>query len=212
MVPLGQAKQEVPVGAPKAATQTVAGEPVATVGAGGEVEIDAPDKEQTFTASVEAGGKTLACTEAVTYYKPCRLSGLPEGRAHVKITGDTVLDRDMPISADGRTKLSVWHRGHGAEIAGGIMAAAGGGMLAFGFLNPPGLNDSGGGSSGTVALNIIMVTIGGIVALVGVPALIAGMVSSHDGVVIEAPGKAPEMAKAPALRWGGLAAPTTVTF
>ena len=83
------------------------------MGAGGGVmEIEVPEKDQKFQASIDAGGKTLTCAEPVTYYTPCRLSGLPEGRAHVKVTGDGTFDRDMAVSADGRTTLRLSHRGH----------------------------------------------------------------------------------------------------
>ncbi len=217
VVPLGQAKSEVPAGAPQATLKNMESAGVGVgVGAGGEVQIEASGREQTFTASVEAGGKTVSCAEAVTYYKPCRLSGLPEGRAHVTFGGESSFDRDIPVSADGRTTLKVWHRGHSAEIAGGVTLGAGVAAVAIGFLNGgfSSNTDANGNStnSGAVALNIVLVTVGATAALVGLPLGIAGLAASHDGVLIEAPGRAPEMASGRGLQWGGLAAPLTLRF
>ena len=208
VVPLGQAKQDVPAGAPAVAAQAAAG------GAGGEVEIDVPEKDQTFLASIEAGGQTFTCAQPVTYYKPCRLSGLPEGKARVKVTGVATFERDMPISADGRTKVSVSHRGHGQEIVSGVMTAVGGGMFAFGLLNGSGLSDNSdgtGSSGGTVALNVVFVTVGGILGVAGLLGAFAGLLSEHDSALVEAPGRSPETAST-GLTWGGLAAPTMVRF
>jgi hypothetical protein len=210
VVPLGEAKRETPAApAPAAKDQTGA---TAAVGAGGEVELTVPDKEYAFNVSVDAGGKTYTCSEPATYYKPCRLQGLPEGRAHVKISGTSTFERDIPVSADGRTNVQIAHRGASYEIVMASVTAVGGGMIAFGFLNGPGLSSSGSGSDGTVVLNIVLVTIGGTLALVGLPAFIGGLLSEHDAVVIESPGKGTEIAGKPRLEWGGLAAPTTWRF
>jgi hypothetical protein len=212
VVPLGQAKQEVPVGAPQAAQVAAGGE--STVGAAGDVEIDVPEKDQTFTASIEAGGKPFACPEPVTYYKPCHLSGLPEGEAHLKLTGTSVFDRDVPVTGYGRTKVAVAHRGIGEEVTGAVFTAVGGGMIAFAFLNGGGLNDkdASGNDNGSMAVNIVFVTIGGIFGLAGVLGLLGGVLTSHDSVNIEIPGKPAEQASQPALQWGGFAAPTTLRF
>jgi hypothetical protein len=208
VVPLGQAKQEVPAGAPQAALQVPVG--AAAVAAGGSVEIVIDDKDQTVSASVEAGGKTVSCTEPVTYYKPCHLSGLAEGKGHLKITGATSFERDFPVSADGSTTLKLWHRGGAEEILGGVMTALGGGATVFSLLNGPGLSTSGaGGGSG---LNIILFTTGIVVGGVGLPYLLLGLAASHDGLVIQAPGKMPEEARVPPLQWGGPLAPTTLRF
>src|SRR5208283_5061148 len=108
--PLGEAKRDTAVGA-AVPPPPAPGAATAVAGVGGEVELSVPDKDYTFQASVEAGGKTVACTGPVTYYKPCRLSGLPEGQAHVRVTGDSVFERDIPVSADGRTTVQILHRG-----------------------------------------------------------------------------------------------------
>ena len=209
VVPLGEAKREAPAApAPAAKDQAAA----ATVGAGGEVELTVPDKEYAFDVSAEAGGKTYTCSEPATYYKPCRLQGLPEGKAHVRVTGTSSFERDIPVSADGRTSVQIAHRGASYEVVMGSMTALGGGLIAFGLLNKPGLSSSNGGDDGTVVLNIVLVTIGGSLALVGLPAFIGGLAGAHDAMVIESPGKQMEIAGKPSLQWGGLAAPTTWRF
>jgi hypothetical protein len=208
VVPLGQAKQEVPAGAPQAALQAQTN--AAALAAGGAVEIVVIEKDQTFRASVEAGGKTISCADPVTYYKPCHLSGLAEGKGQLRVAGDSTLDKDFPISADGSTTLKLWHRGGGVEIAGGVMTAAGLGAVGFSLANGPGLSSSGAG--GINALNLIMLTSGIVVGVVGLPYLFAGLFSSHDGMIILAPGKGPEEARGPAVQWGGFADPTTLRF
>jgi hypothetical protein len=61
-------------------------------------------------------------------------------------------------------------------------------------------------------LNLLLVTIGGSVLLVTAPGGIAGWFTAHDGLLIETPGKASEMARGPQLEWGGPLAPTTIRF
>ncbi len=223
VVPLGEAKREVgPVGAPPPAA--VAGTPAA-LGAGGEVEISVPEREFSFQATVEAGGKTVRCDEPVTYYKPCRLSGLPEGRAHITLTGSSKFDRDFPVSADGRTSIQVLHRGSGTEIGLGVVAAIGAGATVFGLVYQGGVQagtgsvDSSGNTSNpsgasetSFLVNLLMVTLGGSALIIGLPGAISGAVSAHDGILIETPGKASEMASGPRFEWGGPLAPTTLRF
>jgi hypothetical protein len=211
VVPLGEAKRDAPAApAPAAKDQAAA----AAVGAGGEVELTVPDKEYAFNVSVEAGGKTFTCAEPATYYKPCRLQGLPEGKAHVKVGGTSTFERDIPVSADGRTSVQLVHRGASYEIAMGSLAAVSGGLVVFGLVNGPGLSGSGpsGSQDGAFVINITLVTIGGTLALLAIPGFIGGLLSSHDGMMIESPGKQMEVAGKPALQWGGLAAPTTWHF
>ena len=183
---------------------------------GGEVELSVPEKEMAFKASVEAGDKTLTCPQDVTYYKPCRLSGLPEGMAHVHITGTSTFDRDIPVSADGRTSVQILHRGHGQEVGTGVMVGLGGIALVFGLTYAPPGQSAGLGVSATdtgdFLLNVLMVTLGGSLILVGLPGMIAGSVSAHDGLLIDTPGKASEMARGPKLEWGGPLEPTTFRF
>jgi len=211
VVPLGEAKRDV--GPPGVAPPPAVAGVTAVPGAGGEVEISVPDKDYTFRASVEAGGKTVICDKPVTYYEPCRLSGLPEGKARVIVTGDATFDRDFPVSADGRTSLQLLHRNHSAEIVAGVMSVVGGGALAFGLLNGGGLSSGASASGGdTLLVNILMVSLGGTFLLLGVPGGLAGALSDHNGVMIETPGKPAEMAGAPHLEWGGPLAPTTIKF
>jgi hypothetical protein len=216
VVPLGEAKRDTAVGA--AAPPPPPGAPgaggstgmSALVGVGGEVELSVPEKEFSFQASVEAGGKTVTCPQAVTYYKPCRLSGLPEGQAHVHVTGSSTFDRDIPVSADGRTSVQILHRGHGQEVGAGVLAGVGGVAIVVGLvLNGGPGNDS---DTGLFLTDVLLLTLGGSLALVGLPSLIAGAASAHDGLLIETPGKASEMARGPQLEWGGPLAPTTIRF
>jgi hypothetical protein len=216
VVPLGEAKRDAtPAAGPAPAATATGGLGLvgtgAPVGAGGEVEISVPDKDYTFTASVEAGGKTFACDKPVTYYEPCHLSGLPEGKGHIKIGGESTFERDFPVSADGRVSLQLLHRGHSPEIVGGVMAGAGGGMLAFGLLYGGGVGGTANNADGGgLILDILMITFGGTFLLMGTVAGLAGTFSAHDGVMVEAPGKLGEMARGP--RWGGPLAPTTFTW
>ena len=197
------------------------------LGAGGEVEISVPEKELHLPATVEAGGKTFACDEPVTYYKPCRLSGLPEGRAHITLAGSSKFDRDFPISADGRTSLQVLHRGNGQEVGMGILTAVGAGATVFGLVYQGGVQAGAGNqtpdASGNVSnptgasetsflVNLLMVTLGGSALILGLPGAIGGAVSAHDAILIETPGKASEMASGAHIEWGGPLAPTTVRF
>jgi hypothetical protein len=209
VVPLGEAKREAPAG-PAAATkdQTAAG---AAVGAGGEVELTVPDKDYTFNVSVDAGGKTYTCSEPATYYKPCRVQGLPEGKARVKVSGTSTFERDIPVSADGRTSVQLVHRGGSYEIAMGSLAAVSAGLVVFGLVHGPGLSDPPGGS-GDFVLNLTLVTVGGTLALLAIPGFFGGLLSSHDGMMIESPGKQMEIAGKPSVQWGGPAAPTTWRF
>lgn len=213
VVPLGEAKREVkPTGAPPAGAEAAV---AAAIGAGGEVEISVPEKEFTFQATVEAGGKTVSCDEPVTYYKPCRLSGLPEGRAHISLTGSSKFERDFPISADGRTSLQILHRGNGSEVGMGIFTGVGAALTVFGLVYDGGFsNTTGGNSSDTTGflVQVLAVTLGGSIVLVALPGTLAGALSAHDGVLIETPGKASEMASGPKLQWGGPLAPTTIRF
>jgi len=182
-------------------------------GAGGEVEISVPDKEFTFQATIDAGGKTVSCSEPVTYYKPCRLSGLPEGKAHISVTGSSKFERDFPVSADGRTSIQILHRGNGSEVGMGIFTGVGAAMTVFGLVYNGGIQaGTVNGDDTSFLVNILMVTLGGSILLVGLPAALAGALSAHDGVMIEAPGKTAEMASAPRLQWAGPLAPTTFTF
>jgi hypothetical protein len=211
VVPLGEAKREAPaVPAPAAKDQAAA----AAVGAGGDVELTVPDKEYAFNVEVDAGGKTFTCSEPATYYKPCHLQGLPEGKAHVKVSGTSSFDRDIPVSADGRTSVQLVHRGSSYEIAMGSLLAVSAGLVVFGFTNGQGLSEasSSDGGSGTFVLNLTLVTVGGTFALLALPGMLGGIFSAHDGMVIESPGKQMEIASKPALQWGGLAAPTTWRF
>jgi hypothetical protein len=213
VVPLGEAKRDAPAApAPAAKDQAAA----AAVGAGGEVELTVPDKEYAFNVSVEAGGKTFTCSEPATYYKPCRLQGLPEGKAHAKVSGTSTFERDIPISADGRTSVQLVHRGSSYEIVMGSVLAVSAGMIVFGFTYSTGLSSgstpSGPVDSGTFVLNLTLVTIGGTFALLALPGMLGGIFSSHDGMMIESPGKQMEVASKPTLQWGGLAAPTTWHF
>ncbi len=219
VVPLGQAKRDTAVGAAKPPPAPTTGTPAdlatANPAAGGEVELTVPDKDMTFQASIDAGGKTFTCAEPVTYYKPCRLSGLPEGKAHVRITGESTFERDIPISADGRAAVQILHRGHATEIVGGVMAAVGGGMLAFSLVNGPGLsspNESSSGDDGAFITNILLFSFGTGLSVYGVLGLAYGGLSAHDGLLVAVPGKAAEMAGAPRLEWGGPLAPTTLRF
>jgi hypothetical protein len=210
VVPLGEAKHDAPAAAaPAAATKD---QTAAPVGVGGEVELTVPDKEYAFDVTVEAGGKTFTCSEPATYYKPCRLQGLPEGKAHAKVTGTSTFERDIPVSADGRTSVQLVHRGASYEIAMGSVLAVSAGLVVFGFANGQGLSDPPGGSSGTFVLNLTLVTVGGTFALLALPGMLGGIFSAHDGMVIESPGKQTEIAGKPSLQWGGLAAPTTWRF
>ncbi len=208
VVPLGEAKREAPaVPAPAAKDQAAA----AAVGVGGDVELAVPDKEYSFNVEVDAGGKTFTCSEPATYYKPCHLQGLPEGKAHVKVSGSSTFERDIPVSADGRTSVQLVHRGSSYEIAMGSLLAVSAGLVVFGFTYGPGLSDPPGGS-GDFVLNLTLVTVGGTFALLALPGMLGGIFSAHDGMVIESPGKQMEIASKPALQWGGLAAPTTWHF
>lgn len=212
VVPLGEAKRDVgPVGAPPPGA--VAGTPAA-LGAGGEVEISVPEKEFSFQATVEAGDKTVSCDEPVTYYKPCRLSGLPEGKAHISLTGSSKFDCDFPISADGRTSLQILHRGNGQEVGMGIATVIGAGATIFGLLYEGGFSGTtcpGCDTTGFI-IDLLAVTLGGSIVLLGLPGTLGGALSAHDGVLIETPGKASEMASGPRFEWGGPLAPTTVRF
>ena len=215
VVPLGEAKPTAPAAPPSVAKD----QPAATVGAGGDVELTVPDKEYTFNVSVDAGGQTFTCSEPATYYKPCHLKGLPEGKAHVKVSGTSSFERDIPVSADGRTSVQVVHRGVSYEIVMGSVLAVSAGLVVFGLTNGPngqGLSETTGtdgqSNNGNFVLNLTLVTIGGTFALLALPGMLGGLFSAHDGMVIESPGKTMEIAKKPALQWGGLAAPTTWHF
>jgi hypothetical protein len=214
VVPLGEAKRA----APAPAAQAASGQPdsgSAVAGAGGEVELSVPDKEYAFGVTVDAGGKTFTCEEPATYYKPCRLQGLPEGRAHVKVSGTSTFERDIPISADGRTNVQLVHRGPSYEIVMGSLLAASAGMIVFGLTFDGGFGSAttgASGDSGALVLNITMVTIGGSIALLALPGMLGGIFSAHDGMVVQSPGKEMETASKPGLQWGGLAAPTTWRF
>jgi hypothetical protein len=217
VVPLGEATRQTAVGAatpPPPAPGTAPTSPTATIGVGGEVELAVPEKDMTFQATVDAGGKTFSCPQAVTYYKPCHLSGLPEGEAHVHLSGTSAFDRVIPISADGRTNVQILHRGWGQEIGTGIAAVIGGGLVAFGFLNGAGLasQDSTGADNGSFALNVTLVTVGGVVAFYGLLYFTLGSVSAHDALMVEVPGKEKEVASEPGLRWAGPLSPTTFRF
>lgn len=211
VVPLGEAKRDAPA-APAAASKD---QGAAAAGVGGEVELTVPDKEYAFDVSVEAGGKTYTCSEPATYYKPCHLQGLPEGKAHVKVGGTSSFERDVPVSADGRTNVQLVHRGSSYEIVMGSVLAVSAGLVVFGLSNGQGLSDTGAngaGTNGDLVLNITLVTVGGTFALLALPGMLGGIFSAHDGMMIESPGKQMEVARRPALQWGGLAAPTTWHF
>jgi hypothetical protein len=214
VVPLGEAKRDAPAAPAPAAKDQAA----VTAGAGGEVELTVPDKEYAFDVSVEAGGQTFACSEPATYYKPCHLQGLPEGKAHVKVNGASSFERDIPVSADGRTSVQLVHRGHSYEVVMGTVLAVSAGLVAFGFANGQGLSDStppgapAGSGNPDFVLNLTLVTVGGAFALLALPGMLGGVFSAHDGMLIESPGKTMEMAGKPSLHWGGLAAPTTWRF
>ncbi len=231
VVPLGEAKRDTAVGAaapppppPGAPGAGGATGMSALVGVGGEVELSVPEKEYTFKASVEAGGKTVTCPQDITYYKPCRLSGLPEGSAHVHITGSSTFDREIPVSADGRTTVQILHRGHAQEATLSVFAAAGAVATLVGLTTSCGLQSQCGSTTdpatGAVTsndnpnflLNLLLVTIGGSVLLVTAPGGIAGWFTAHDGLLIETPGKASEMARGPHFEWGGPTEPTTFRF
>ena len=127
------------------------------------------------------------------------------------------------MSADGRTTIQILHRGHGQEATLSVLAAVGAGATIFGFVNGCGLSATCGpstDSTGTAIsnsnpdflLNLLMVTIGGSVLLVTAPGGIAGWFTAHDGLLIETPGKASEMARGPHFEWGGPTEPTTFRF
>jgi hypothetical protein len=222
VVPLGEAKAAAPVAPKPGAGDNAAA--AATLGAGGEVEISVPDKDFTFQASVQAGGQTYACKEDVTYYKSCRLTGLPEGRAHVSVTGSSKFEKDFPVSADGRTSLQILHRGSGAETGMAVMTGIGAAATVFGLVFDGGVQAGSGcadtqttgcnqnASDASFIANILMVSLGGSLVLLGLPGMIAGFASAHDAVMIQAPNKVPEMASGPHFTWGGPLEPTTFHF
>jgi hypothetical protein len=219
VVPLGQAKQEGSVGASAAAAQAVA--PPSPSGPGGEVVIDVVEQDQSWMASIEAGGQTFSCPDLVTFYKPCRLSGLPGGRARLKVTGTSTFERDVPVPESGRTTLNVWHQGHGLAIGMGIPAALSTGALVVGLLNGSGLNsnDANGNKNNSQGLNLALVLTGGTLAAIFVPLTAVFLFSTHNGVawtqlsvVGDADGDPLSTWPPPTLQWGGLAAPTTLLF
>ena len=215
VVPLGEAKPQAPAAAASAPAAKDQAAAAANVGVGGDVELTVPDKEYAFNVSVDAGGKTFTCSEPATYYKPCHLQGLPEGKARVKVSGTSSFERDIPVSADGRTSVQLVHRGSSYEIAMGSLLAVSAGLVVFGFANGSGLSDNtsaAGSDTGTFVLNLTLVTVGGTFALLALPGMLGGIFSAHDGMVIESPGKTMEIAGKPSLQWGGLAAPTTWRF
>jgi hypothetical protein len=95
----------------------------------------------------------------------------------------------------------------------GVYTGVGAAMTVFGFVFNGGIQaGTSNGDDTSFLVDILMVTLGGSIVLVGLPAALAGALSAHDGVMIEAPGRTPGMASGPRLRWAGPLAPTTFTF
>jgi hypothetical protein len=144
-----------------------------------------PHQAQSFGVTVEAGGTTKSCTDPVTYYKPCRIFDVPEGKAIVKVTGDSTFARDIKVEGEGRTRVVLARRGYSYEIVTGIMAAAGGGAVVYG------LTDSNGFQGTGHVLDIVLVTIGGTFLFIGGLGLVSGLVTPHDMMSVQSPAQAP---------------------
>jgi hypothetical protein len=160
--------------------------------ASGEVlHFVAQEQEQSFTVSVESGGVTKTCPAPVTYYDACTLTGLPAGRARLHLGGDAALDTDMKIEESGRAEVKLSHRGHGLEIGTDIAAGVGLGMVGYGLADSSFF--SGSGHVG----DIILVSLGGAIALVCLPGGIANWFTAHDWAYVERDGKPSELDAAP---------------
>jgi hypothetical protein len=213
VVPLGDAKRQA-AAPPKPGAPAEAGAVVPNTAVGGELAFEVPEKDNAFNVSVEADGKTLTCDKPVTYYQPCHLFDLHDGKAHVTVTGTSKFERDIRVTGDGRTSVQVLHRGHGQEIVFGLVSAVGLAAVAFSFANGEGLSSgTGGNPNPDFVLNLTALAVGAGFAVVFLPGFIGGLVSAHDGLMVNVPGsKGPEMAGIPTFQWGGLAAPTTLRF
>ena len=196
VVPLGQAIEATEA---RKAPTGVATEPAASHHTGGELKFEAPDQDQKFGVTVTAGGVTQTCAEPVTYYKPCRIFDVPEGKALVKVTGDANFERDIKVEGEGRTRVALAHRGWSYEITTGVLALGGGIAVAYGLSDSHGFQ--GTGQTG----DIILVTIGGTFLFIGGLGLLGALLSPHDQLAV-----LPTVQARPAAwRWS---APTTLHF
>ena len=198
VVPIGEATQEKPTcpeGMEWNGSQCVAGAAgvglagVGAAGSGGhgeELRFVAGERDQSFIVSVEAGGVTKTCAEPVTYYTPCKLTDLPPGRATLRVGGDAHLERDMKVEDSGHAEVTLSHRGHGAEIGLGITALVSGAAIAYGLVG--GFSET----DGNAALDIVLVTIGGVFALIAVPGSLGAWLGSHDGAYVQRAGNGSE--------------------
>lgn len=201
VVPLGQVKRAQPIVGPAPAPPPTAEAGAAApsnAGAPGEIELEVPDRDHSFDVTVIANGQTHTCPQPVTYFKPCRIESLPEGAAKVVVRGTSSFEREVRVSDDGRTKVQLLHRGNGGEIAAGIITLVGGGMVAFGLLNGGGLSSGDGGTRNpSLAINVVAVTLGATFGFVGLIGFLGGTFSAHDGLMVQNPGKTPELAVGP---------------
>ena len=96
----------------------------------------------------------------------------------------------------------------------GIATVIGAGATIFGLLYEGGFSGTTCSSCDTTGfvIDLLAVTLGGSLVLLGLPGTLGGALSAHDGVLIETPGKASEMASGPHIEWGGRSAPTTFRF
>jgi hypothetical protein len=97
VVPLGQAKQEGSVGASAAAAQAVA--PPSPSGPGGEVVIDVVEQDQSWMASIEAGGQTFVSRsrdflQAVPPLGATGRSGPPQGHRYLDVRAGRARPRE----------------------------------------------------------------------------------------------------------------------
>ena len=189
VVPLGQAKKDdhvCPVGMQWNGTQCVKGGEDATSGAphgsGEELRFEVGERDQKFTVEVESGGVTHSCAEPVTYHKPCKIFDVPDGPATVHVRGDVSFDREMKVEENGRADITIWNRGHGSDIGLGITLAVSGVLVVYGLVDSNGLSDIKGGGGGVV--DILAVTLGGVVGLVAAIGLPASLLSSHDMMTV----------------------------
>jgi hypothetical protein len=212
VVPLGQAKRDVPKpGEPQSPT------PAAPPPGGLTFEV--PDKDFSFNVSVDESGQTYACDKPVTYYQPCHLSGLKDGRAHVKVSGSSSFERDIRVSGDDKENVQVLHRGWGQEIVFGGIAAVGLGVMAFGLTANGGLSEStsgsssDGGGSGNYVVNLTLAITGGSIGGLAAIYFLMGAISKHDALMVPTGDGKQEFVQSPSpIRWAGPLAPTTFLF
>ena len=154
-----------------------------------ELTFEALNEGQTFHVSVDYNGGHQVCEGPVTYDDGCEVADVPRGSAVVHVTGAATFDREIRVGDSGQATVEVGHRSFDWEVISGAMFAAGTGGAVFAWTDSHGFRGGVGDHLGDFFLGIAATG----VAVYGLAGFVAGLLSPHNALVVDRPGRPPEV-------------------